>query len=311
MAEPCAAALPYVAGPPTSRQAILDAAVAASARWDLPDPDLVRLGINGVFACGDVILRVAAPTVPATASVELMDVLDAAGVRVPRPWRPSAGRGPVWEAGDGLWVTAWERIHHDPTAAVDWRQVGEMVRRVHELRPGDIPSAHPLPWCSGFPWWHFDRLIESASPLIDDHALEAIGACVSRNRWVLERSGTTLPVVCHGDVHPGNVLVSADGPVLIDWDLLCWGPPGWDHAMLLTWSSRWGGEPGVYDHFAAGYGRDLHDDPAARSIAELRLVAATFGRALAAPTDAAAAEELDRRLRWWRGDRDAPMWRAM
>ena len=59
-------------------------------------------------------------------------------------------------------------------------------------------------------------------------------------------------MVCHGDVHPGNVIQSADGPVLLDWDLLCRGPAAWDHAPLMTWTERWGGEPGIYEAFADG-----------------------------------------------------------
>ena len=51
-------------------------------------------------------------------------------------------------------------------------------------------------------------------------------------------------VVCHGDVHPGNVMMTADGPALIDWDLLCWAPAGWDHGPMMTWHERWGGSGG-------------------------------------------------------------------
>ena len=81
--------------------------------------------------------------------------------------------------------------------------------------------------------------------------------------------------MCHGDVHPGNVVMTAAGPVLLDWDLLCRGPPGWDHAMLLR-LPRWGRPARWYEEFAAGYGRSLADDPVTIAIAELRLVAATL-----------------------------------
>lgn len=38
----------------------------------------------------------------------------------------------------------------------------------------------------------------------------------------------------HLDLHPGNVLLSADGPVLIDWSNAAAGPPGADLAMTWT-----------------------------------------------------------------------------
>ena len=117
-------------------------------------------------------------------------------------------------------------------------------------------------------------------------------------------------VVCHGDVHPGNVIMTADGPVLLDWDLLCLGPRGWDHGMLLR-LPRWGWPASWYDDFAAGYGASLAADPVAVAVAEMRLVAATLMRLRAGRADPQAMPEAQRRLSFWRGDRDAPTFTAV
>ncbi len=101
-----------------------------------------------------------------------------------------------------------------------------------------------------------------------------------------------------------------DGPVVLDWDLMCTAPRGWDHAMLLTLAERWGGDPEVYPAFAAGYGESLADDVTTRRFAELRNVAATLMRVRAGRTDPLARHEADRRLRYWRGEIDAPLWTA-
>lgn len=45
----------------------------------------------------------------------------------------------------------------------------------------------------------------------------------------LRGSGTTL---VHGDLHPGNVLMSADGPVIIDWGGASAGAPDEDAAEM-------------------------------------------------------------------------------
>jgi aminoglycoside phosphotransferase (APT) family kinase protein len=39
------------------------------------------------------------------------------------------------------------------------------------------------------------------------------------------------PALVHGDLHPGNVLLTADGPVVIDWSNACRGPGGADVAV--------------------------------------------------------------------------------
>ena len=101
-------------------------------------------------------------------------------------------------------------------------------------------------------------------------------------------------------------MMTADGPALIDWDLLCWAPAGWDHGPMMTWHERWGGAAGEYDAFASGYGASLRDDPTTEAFAELRLVAATLMRLKAARRDPSARPEADRRLAYWRGDLDAP-----
>jgi hypothetical protein len=40
--------------------------------------------------------------------------------------------------------------------------------------------------------------------------------------------------VVHLDLHPGNVMLTADGPVVIDWSNAAAGPPGADVAMAFV-----------------------------------------------------------------------------
>ena len=114
-----------------------------------------------------------------------------------------------------------------------------------------MSTRYPTPWCATFPWWQFERLLADVGDLLDAAALDAASTTrsLAHAEW---RGAIDRVVLCHGDVHPGNVLQTDDGPVLIDWDLLCVGPAGWDHAPLMTWTERWGGEPGLYEAFADG-----------------------------------------------------------
>ncbi len=291
---------PFVDRPPGSVEEATALAARAAGEWGLPTPALLRVGMNALFAAGDVVLRVGRPTAPATAAVELAEVLRSAGVRV-----PVAANAAVVVDG-ALTVTAWERLR--PIAReVDWRAVGEMVARVHTLDPEDLPPAYPLPPCESFPWWRFDELLAEVAAVLDAEARVGIEATVEGHRGWVGRIGSR--VVCHGDVHPDNVVMTADGPVLLDWDLLCLGPPAWDHSMLLR-VTRWGWPGRWYDGFAAGYGRSYAGDPTAESIADLRLVAATLMRLRAGLADPAAMPEAQRRLAHWRATTSstAPPW---
>jgi hypothetical protein len=294
--------LPFVVDRPGAIDVVTAVARAAARSWGLPEPTLIRVGMNALFAAGDeVVLRVGRPTAEADAAIRLAAVLRDCGVRVPRILRPSAHvEGP-------LAVLAVALEHS--VGPVDWAEVGALITRVHAIDPHVVPLGYPKPSCWSFPWWQFDGLLVEAGDLLDPRARRGIEAAIGRHASVVGGTGEPT-VLCHGDVHPGNVIQGSGGPVLLDWDLLCVGPPGWDHGPLMTWTERWGGEPGTYDAFATGYGLSLRGDPSAEAVAELRLVAATLMRLLASRFDPSAVDEAERRLRWWRGDRTAPMWQA-
>jgi len=290
----------FVDHPVTDIVAAEQAARAATAAWHLPEPVLRRAGMNVIFTCGEVVLRVSAPSTDASASIELARFLHDQGLRVPSSVRTDA----VVEGG--LSVTAWDLIEPSEEP-IDWRTVGEMVRRVHDLPAGSLPEIVPLPWPDDLPWWDFPQLLETTAAAIDGAARRGLEAAIARHVGWHDFADR---VVCHGDVHPGNVMMTDEGPVLIDWDLLCWAPPGWDHGPMMTWESRWGGRAGEYAAYAEGYGRTLVGDPAAEAYAELRLVAATLMRVRAGMRDPEAMPEAQSRLRYWRGEPDAPAWQA-
>ena len=194
--------------------------------------------------------------------------------------------------------------------AVDWAAVGEMVARLHLIDADDIAAGYPVPFCGDFPWWDFAAVMNDVGSDLDPRSRAAIDAAIARSLPLVDQQRTERSVLCHGDVHPGNVLQSALGPVLLDWDLVCRGPAAWDHGPLMTWTDRWGGDEGIYESFAAGYGRSLRGDAIAEAIAELRLVAATLMRLRAARSNPSARAEAELRLRYWRGEHDAPAWHA-
>ncbi len=293
--------LPFVVQPPGDAHAAAAAASHAAIQWGLPTPRHLRTGMNALFLAGEnVILRVSHPTAPPAQATWLMGQLEQQGVRVPRLVHPE----PVC-VGD-LAVFAIERIQ--AVGDVDWAAVGEQIWRVHQWPVGKVRGHYPLPLCDDFPWWDTATVLADVDDLLDVAARAGLTAAIAEHGdW---RSRVRARVVCHGDVHPGNIIQSADGPVLLDWDLACHAPAAWDHAMLMTWSQVWGGDPTAYERFAAGYGQSLLDDPLAQSLAEMRNVTATLMRLKAGRANPLAAAEAKLRLRYWRCETDAPQWNA-
>lgn len=298
------APLPYVAAPVEDRAAAAEVAVAAAERWglkiDLAAP--LSAGMSIVYAGPSAVVRVARTTAPAAASHALAAALHDAEVPAPQALDGCA------EDIDGFAATAWQRIR-ETRRPIDWEATGEAIRRVHDLPPAQLPAEYPLSRPQDFPWWSIDEMLAQVAGEIDASALDGLQTTIDASAQALAVLDTEQ-VVCHGDVHHNNVMMSGGGPVLIDWDLMCWSNPMWDHAFLLDYTRRWGGPAHAYDAFAAGYGRSYRGDADAEMVAELRNVVATLLRLRAGTHDPNAAAEAQQRLRYWRGDPSAPTWVA-
>lgn len=293
---------PYVDQRVDDHAAAKSAAQQAASEWGLAVPIAVRHGMNAIFRCDDVVLRVATPSAPAGVSIALAALLREQGIAV-----PGAVRSDPIEVGPYS-ITAWEHVIADGRP-IDWQAVGKVVRRVHHLAVAELPVGLPTPSPVDFPWWEHEQLIDDVGDLIDERAAAGIREAIERHAGWRDFSGAGA-VVCHGDVHPGNVIMTTAGPVLLDWDLLCVAPPGWDHAPMMTWTRRWGGLPGVYEALADGYGWSAIGDRYGDAFAELRLVSATLMRLRIARTHPDAMPEAQRRLAAWRGDPQAQAWQA-
>jgi aminoglycoside phosphotransferase (APT) family kinase protein len=125
----------------------------------------------------------------------------------------------VWERVDG--VSIWQQVVDSPESSVE---LGRLLADV-QLALFDLVPPVTLP-CQR------DRLaakIRRAAATIDAElarALKALPPAAGR------------PALCHGDLHPSNVLLSSAGPVIVDWFDASRGDPVADIArsslMLLA-----------------------------------------------------------------------------
>jgi Ser/Thr protein kinase RdoA (MazF antagonist) len=209
---------------------------------------------------------------------------------------------------DGVQVTVWEYVSGQ--GRIDYHQLGEAIALVHRLPPSQVAQYIPLPWCGDASWLQLGENLDAAARtgVVNDDDIEVLRAATTELAGWQEEARHEQPVVCHGDVHPQNVVMRGDELVILDWDSICLGPRAWDHAPLLTWAERWGGDPSDYGAFAEGYDADLRDSADARLLARVRLLAPTVNMIINGRTSPRHAEEARLRMRYWRGDPSAPVW---
>lgn len=149
------------------------------------------------------------------------------------------------------------------------RDLAKLLRRLHELPE---PSFRLPAW---------EPLDDVRRRIGEADGLDAADLTFLLNRYdeVSARLAavefTRPPVLLHGDAHLGNLIPTASGPILCDFDSSCLGPPEWDLTPLAVGVVRFGEPAGRYREFVRTYGMDVTRSPAfqvLREVRELKLI---------------------------------------
>lgn len=168
----------------------------------------------------ELVVRTSGRTPPALAwELDVLKHLSEAGVVVPDTVTTDDGR----RVADGVLVQRF-LPGGPPINASDWLRVIDVLRMVHEAmvgwpqRPG-FASARAL-------------LSQDRGGDVDLSAMPKDAVNLVRDSWgpVLHK----LECVIHGDLGPGNILLTEDQVALIDWDEARVDVPAFDFAHLPT-----------------------------------------------------------------------------
>ena len=149
-------------------------------------------------------------------------------------------------------VTLWRRVtfeERSPSA----EELARAARALHDSTrdgPEDLPSFDPF---DGVADW-LDRPVVRASKWFTE-LREQVDR--RRTQWAERLPDASGEAVIHGDLNLDNVVITADGPVLLDLECTGIGPVSWD--LVAPWVSvrRYGGPLEWYERFASAYGADV------------------------------------------------------
>ena len=287
---------PFVSHPVVDRTQARARAQQCAKEIGATDLTPIRESMCSTFRANDSVLRVGHFTGDPSAAQRLATMLRHAGFRVPDVIA-------TWQQDEtGLGVIAYEDVP-ETSLAIDWSEVGRMIRRLHtDIAPSDIPADYPIASPTDLPWWNFGAMMTrlEATALVPSQHLSMLREAAKRGAEWTNIVETTPNVITHGDIHPGNILMSEDGPVLIDWDLLSTASSLWDHVPLKAWSTPpWQGNPDAYTAFAAGYGAVDWESDSLDVVVEMRNLAATVMKLIASASTGIIDEEAALRLEYW------------
>jgi hypothetical protein len=142
---------------------------------------------------------------------------------------PSSELPPGPHEHDGLALSFWQYVEVDAERTATPAETGQMLVELHAVLrdyPGELPLMGP-------PRNDIARALEilDSEETLDPDDLALLHAAHERLDPLLrEPAGPVQPL--HGDVHPGNLLVTAKGLLWNDFEDTCLGPIAWDLASL-------------------------------------------------------------------------------
>ncbi|MFE7130810.1 phosphotransferase [Streptomyces sp. NPDC057638] len=237
---------------------------------DSRDASLIRLGENALFrlARAPVVVRIArSPEYLPQVVNEVAVSRWLTGVGFPAARVFEEVEQPVVVAGHP--VTFWHLITEGVRKA-SYGELGRTLKALHALTPLDGV------WLPRFDVFGRTELRIERAPIPggDRAFLRRQLRQLEDEVEALSFNSVRTPV--HGDAHVQNLMVDADGRViLIDFENFCFDHPEWDLMVTAVEHHSLGWQtPAQYADFAAAYGRDLHDWPGyrvLRGIQELRM----------------------------------------
>ncbi|MGW5733947.1 MULTISPECIES: phosphotransferase enzyme family protein [Streptomyces] len=261
---------------------------------------LLALGENAVFGSGGSVVKVgrAAPELLDRARREL---------RIAR-WLEDSGVPAVRAAEDeprlvdGHPVTVWHRLPESVRPA-EPRDLAALLRLVHALPAPEfeLPRRELL--------GGVERWLRLAGDTID--AGDADYLRERRDGFAAAAAALTprlAPGPIHGDALPRNVLVGAEGPVLVDLETFSADLREHDLVVLALSRDRYGLAPEAYDAFVAEYGWDVREWDGCAVLRGARETASCAWVAQHAPTNPKALAEFRRRVASLRDGDTAVRW---
>ncbi len=198
---------------------------------------------------------------------------------------------------NGLILSFWKRVDHDPNRAPDPTGEGNALRRIHEALlsfDGALPRMHAVAEVPEV----LRALVSRGALSVEDS--RSLQANLEAELQAIESSGLPTQAL-HGDAHLRNVLRTPEGPLWCDFEDTGEGPIEWDLACLVASRRAFGGtharqgEAALEAHGAPSDSARLSPFLRARALQSI-----AWGFVVAGEADAERRRLAASHLDWWK-----------
>jgi aminoglycoside phosphotransferase (APT) family kinase protein len=303
MSHPADAAAAPIAA--TTHEQALHAA-CAQIGMNADNAELIRLAENAIYRLpGHLVARVSRPGQLQSARREVTVSTWLQGRGFPVVRARSDLPQPIEVAGRA--VTFWEEL--PPHTRARPADIGSLLRRLHAM-PTDGIALPPTD-----PFVQIETRINSLTFLEPADREWLLSAAAALRALYADRPPGSPNGLVHGDPWAGNVVITDDGPILLDLERFSLGPPEYDLVVVAASYTSYGLlTADQYHELTAAYGRDVTTwagYPLLRDIRELRVATYAGQVALDHPEARDQAVHRMRCLQGRHGPRPWPGWRAV
>lgn len=287
----------------------ITAAHSALRAWGAPDGPLtlIRHSVNDLYhhPRTNLAIRVSGPGVDPRPGLTIATRAATLGLRA----LPAHPNHPPIHTHD-RWVTAatW---HPQPQASTpNWAWLGTTLRHIHHHGP-DLTNSLILPdYTDNVLTWFTSRTTDRLNTLnTTGHLPQTDIDLLTETAHTAVQNATRQPpgerTLLHGDLHPGNILHTTQGAVLIDWDGAAHGPWWFDHLPTAV-QTRAFGHHDAHDTFTRAYRRDPRTTPAFNHYVTIKMLSSTIWLATVLPNRPELTTEYQARMNTWRTGHTTP-----
>lgn len=295
---------PLAASERFSKKKALEAVENINQVMPIQNLDLLRIGMNAVFADELTVVRIHSPALDkdfVQNQIDFANFLIEKGVLTPKPLK----KEPVLH--NGYLVSFWQKINN--LKDLDPVEAGSALKLFHQAT-ADLPQGNRN-YFDYFKKMEYRLKALKDSGLVSANDINYFENFLAREyqRWQ-ETKRTLNDQVIHSDVNASNMLKNDQGVYIFDFDWVSFGPLEADLFKISL--SRYGQGQDFENDFFQGYGLDPVDYPRISILYNLQLFSQTALLAVLEQTPE-VKKEFKIRMKYWQNQEDpsSPAWREL